>query len=199
MDGMSPALLRLWRPLSDRATYRRWAFLVLGGALLVPYLMLANALGVLVDGFTSDPTTIAWAVMAVGTLVALVATASVPAVRAVMTTGATELLRGPMAGVTPGRGRTWSDRLRATAWLLTHVVVGGVMSVLSLAVPIMAVVALVAPFAGPDLLRDMLGTALPAAWRAPWAPAAAVLGVVVLIYLVAAVGGALARLGPRSG
>jgi signal transduction histidine kinase len=196
MDGMSPALLRLWRPLSDRATYRRWAFLVLGGALLVPYLMLANALGVLVDGFTSDPTPIAWAAMAVGTLVALVATASVPAVRAVMTTGATELLRGPMAGVTPGRGRTWSDRLRATAWLLTHVVVGGVMSVLSLAVPIMAVIALVAPFAGPDLLRDMLGTALPAAWRAPWAPAAAVLGVVVLIYLVAAVGGALARLGP---
>jgi hypothetical protein len=81
MDGMSPALLPLWRPLSDRATYRRWAFLVLGGALLVPYLMLANALGVLVDGFTSDPTTIAWAVMAVGTLVALVATASVPAGR----------------------------------------------------------------------------------------------------------------------
>ncbi|HSK97384.1 MAG TPA: hypothetical protein VK891_12265 [Euzebyales bacterium] len=193
---MPPALHRLWRPLTDRATYRRWAFLVLGGALLVPYVMLANVLGVLVDDITGGTAAIAWAVVTVGTIAALVATASVPAVRAVMTTGATELLRGPMVGMAPGRGRTWPDRLRATAWLLAHTVVGGVISVLSLGVSIVAVITLVAPFAAPDLLRDVLDTPLPAAWRAPWTPVAGALGVVALIYLVAAVGGALARLGP---
>jgi signal transduction histidine kinase len=192
---MSRALRRVWRPLTDRATYRRWAFLVLGGALLAPYLLLANAVGVLADGLT-DQSVVVWAVMAIVTLAALVATASLPAVRVVMTTGATELLRGPMTGVTPARGRSWSDRVRACAWLLAHVVVGGVVSVLSLGVPILALVTLVAPFAGPGLLRDVLGGPLPPVWRAPWMPVAGVLGVLVLLYVVAGAGAALARLGP---
>jgi signal transduction histidine kinase len=192
---MSGALRRVWRPLADRATYRRWAFLVLGGALLAPYLLLANAVGVLASGLT-DRSGVPWIVTAVGTLGALVATGSVPAVRAVMTTGATELLRGPLTGVTPARGRAWPDRVRACAWLLVHVVVGGAVSLLSLAVPILAVVAFVAPFAGPDLLREVLGRPLPAAWQAPWTPVAGALGVLVLLYIVAGVGGALARLGP---
>lgn len=193
---MSSALHRLGRPLVDRATYRRWAFLVLGGALLVPYVVLANALGVLIDGFTSDPDPLARIVMAVGTLAALVATASVPAVRAVMATGAKELLRGPMAGLAPGRGRSWSHRLRCAGWLLVHVLAGGLISALSVAVPVMTVVALIAPFAGPDVLRDVIGGPLPAAWRASWAPVAGVLAVLVLIYLAAALGALLARLGP---
>jgi signal transduction histidine kinase len=183
------------RPLTASATYRRWAFLILGGALLVPYVMLANALGVLVEGFTDDPTPLAWFVMTVGTLAAVVATASVTTVRTVMATGAKELLRGPMDQVTPGRARSWPDRLRTTGWLLAHIVIGGAISVLSLVVPIAAVIALVAPFAGPNLLRDLLGAPLPALWRAPWVPFAGVAGVLALIYLVAATGALLARLG----
>lgn len=193
---MTGVLHRLWRPLTDGATYRRWAFLVLGGALLAPYVMLANAIGVLVDEVTNHGDTVTWSVTVAGTLAALVATASVPAVRAVMVTGARELLRGPMAGVPPGGMRSWPDRLRSTGWLLAHVVVGGVISLLSLAVPIVAVIALVAPFAGPDLLRDMLGNPLPDVWRTPWTPLAGVVGVLVLIYLAAAAGELLAHLGP---
>ena len=33
---------RLIRPLTARATYRRWAHLVLGGALLMPYVLLVS-------------------------------------------------------------------------------------------------------------------------------------------------------------
>lgn len=193
---MTGVLHRLWRPLTDGATYRRWAFLVLGGALLAPYVMLANAIGVLVDEVSNHGDTVTWSVTVAGTLAALMATASVPAVRAVMVTGARELLRGPMAGVPPGGMRSWPDRLRSTGWLLAHVVVGGVISLLSLAVPIVAVIALVAPFAGPDLLRDMLGNPLPDVWRTPWTPLAGVVGVLVLIYLAAAAGELLAHLGP---
>ena len=182
--------------MTEGATYRRWAFLILGGALLAPYVMFANALGVLVDGITNQASGIAWSVTAVGTLAALMATAAVPAVRAVMVTGARELLRGPLTDVMAGEGRSWSDRLRSAGWLLAHLIIGGAISVLSLAVPILAVVALVAPFAGPDLLREVLGAPLPAAWRAPWTPVAGVLGVIALIYLVAAAGALLTHLGP---
>ena len=192
---MASVLRRLSRPLRDGATYRRWTFLVLGGALLVPYVIFANALGVLIDG-TGTGNALAWTVMAAATLTALVATASVPAVRVVMVTGAVELLRGPLTGVTPAPAHTWPDRWRTSAWLLAHVLVGGVVSVLSLAVPVAAVMALIAAFAGPDLLREAFGAGLPAQWRSPWAPVVAVLAVVALLYAVAGAGALLARLGP---
>jgi hypothetical protein len=49
--------MRLFGPLLDRATYRRWVYFILGGALSVPYLLSAAAVPSLVPFVTTldDP------------------------------------------------------------------------------------------------------------------------------------------------
>lgn len=187
---MSRMLRTAVRPLVAGSTYRRWVHLILGGALLTPYVLLG---GVLVEGMQLLPTTApGWlritayltAALAVATV-----TAVIPGVRIVEGAAARELLRGPAASLTTSRVRSWPDHCRTAAWFLTHLAVGTVLSILSLAVPPIAFTLATSPLTGADVgdVADLGG------WLWPLAIAATV----ALVYLVAGVGALLARLAPR--
>lgn len=183
-------------PLVGGATWRRWVFLVLGGAILSPYLVLVGLFLTWATNFVPPGGwRVAAQVAAVGVAVPLVAlTAAVPAVRVVEATAARELLRGPATGLLAMRAENRSDRWRTAGWLGLHLGVGGVAGVLSVSVPPFAVALVVLPaFAA-------AGNAAFVDFARPVPPALGpVVGIVLLAafcYLVAGLGALLARLAP---
>lgn len=127
--------------------------LVVGGALLMPYLLVAQVgVGMAAGGvnaMASLPLTLvayvaALPLAAVTGLVGPVRPLSVAAVRALCG------VRGDL--LAEGSGLSWAARWRASAWWTLHLGVGAVVSGVSLAAPPMAVVLIVLPLS--DTLRD---------------------------------------------
>ncbi|MFI5980958.1 sensor histidine kinase [Streptomyces sp. NPDC051555] len=176
----------------------RWVHLVLGGALLMPYFLLAEvvvgASGGGVNALDSFPLTLisyaaALPLVAVSGVFPLTRPMSVAAVRALCGVPGELLAQGP--------GRSWAARGRASAWWTLHLGLGAVVSGMTLAVPPMGVMLVVLPFV--TLLADTTPQGL--GWAATGAGAyvAPLLGVAVLgaLALCAAGAGALlARLAP---
>uniref|UniRef100_A0AAU2JKC5 histidine kinase n=1 Tax=Streptomyces sp. NBC_00049 TaxID=2903617 RepID=A0AAU2JKC5_9ACTN len=136
----------LGRLLGARARLR-WIHLILGGALLMPYFLLAQVgVGVAAGGvnaFSSFPLTLAaYAVAlplaAVTAVFGLVRPLSVAAVRALCAVPGERLAEGP-AG-------SWAARGRTSAWWTLHLGVGALVSGMTLAVPPMAVMLIALPF-----------------------------------------------------
>lgn len=193
--GVSAALRWLTSPLTNRATYRRWAYLIVGGAMLVPYLVLFSVLlQWVMNGDRIPDFVLVLAALAVMVGV-IVVTSFIPAVRVLEGTAASELLGGPIADQPVGRADSWLARWRAAAWFVMHVIVGGALSFLSVLVPILTYTLLVAPFTESiDYLGFVVRT--PGGWTAGWAPVAGIVLLAALAYAVAAVGGVLAMLAP---
>ncbi|MCX5196553.1 histidine kinase [Streptomyces sp. NBC_00249] len=175
----------------------RWVHLVLGGALLMPYLLLTQVgVGVAAGGsnaLNSFPLTlIAYAaalpLAAVTGLVGLVRPLSVAAVRAMCAVPGELLADGP--------ARSWAARWRASAWWTLHLGVGAVISGMSLAGPPLAVVLLAVPFSE-TLRRSPFGqgwfAAQPTAYAAPLLGLALLAGIALCS---AGAGALLARLAP---
>lgn len=182
-------------PLVGSATYRRWAFLIVGGALLVPYLLIGMFAvpAVLPSGVSPGVQGALLLGAFTGVAVVVVLTSFLPAVRILEGTAVRELLCGPGAGAVSAE-RTWAARWRATAWFVLHLGAGGVVSTVTLVLPPVVVVALAKPFV-PEV--DLLGLRLRGtgpAWA--WLPVAGVVALVLLVYAVAGVGAVLARLAP---
>ncbi|WP_020672748.1 sensor histidine kinase [Amycolatopsis nigrescens] len=181
---------RLLAPVLARSTYRGLVYLILGGAMLVPYLLFA-ALAVPVLGSMLSTT----AALVAGGLVALAVMAAssfIPAVRVLEGTAVRELLDDPIPDVTFGPVTSWPVRLRSGAMFMLHVLAGGVLSFLALALPVLLVLGVIAPFTG----RFSTGLDAPEVargWAGAWLPAVLLLAVLALVYLVAAVGALLAR------
>ncbi|MBW5485935.1 histidine kinase, partial [Streptomyces bambusae] len=145
------------RLLGARAR-RRWVHLILGGALLMPYFLLASVLlSPLTEGksaFTSLPLTLAAYGIAVplaavsAPLFTLVRPLSVTAVRTLCGVPGEQLAEGP--------ARSPAARGRAAAWWTLHLGVGAVVSGMTLAVPPMALVLFTLPVVGPGA-RARLG------------------------------------------
>ncbi|MFE7095384.1 sensor histidine kinase [Streptomyces erythrochromogenes] len=136
----------LRRMLGARARLR-WVHQILGGALLMPYFLLASvAVGSAVGGanaLSSLPLSLAayaaaLPVAAVTGVYGLVRPLSVTAVRAMCAVPGERLAEGP--------ARSWAARGRASAWWTLHLGVGALVSGMTLAVPPMAVVLIVLPF-----------------------------------------------------
>ncbi|MEO3767833.1 histidine kinase [Streptomyces sp. B5E4] len=180
--------------MSAGAVRLRWAHLLLGGALLMPYFLLVSvALQVAdhdVDTFRSP----GWQVVAYLLALPLVAATPLafPMVRTLETSAAQALCRVP-GGLPPaGRDRSWAARRRTAGWFTLHVGLGALVSGATLAVPPMAVVLLATPFWRELRERDWGLLAVPA-WLAP------PLGLALLAALTAAAAGAgllLARAAP---
>ncbi|MEU2391554.1 histidine kinase [Streptomyces sp. NPDC007369] len=184
------------RVLGARARLR-WVHLILGGALLMPYFLLAQVfVGVLAGGVNALASTqltfVAYGVsvpLAAATgVLGLVRQMSVVAVRALCGVPGEQLAEGP--------ARSWAARGRTAAWWSLHLGIGALVSGMSLAVPPMAVVLILLPFV--SALREMpvgsgrLGTAADP-YVAPF------LGIGLLAGLVLCAAGAgwlLARLAP---
>ncbi|MEW2358755.1 histidine kinase [Spirillospora sp. NPDC029432] len=182
------------RPLFGRTLWRRWSYLVGGGALLMPYWFLGMGVvpaliqpaGPIVQGV------VILLVLPVG---GAFVTGFVPAVRLLEGAAARELLGGPLAGLPVGSARTWRNRVRSGIWFAVHLHAGVVISALSLAVPPFAVVLIMAPF----VRWDEGFTALwgpPSSWPEWPLPFAGAAMLAAVLGLIAATGALLARLAP---
>jgi len=164
-------------------TWRRWAYLVLGGALLVPFGVLGSALAAAVPGISTAATV---AVLVVTAAVGVPAAGLVPVVRVLEVTSTRELVGGPAAALPPpAADPPWPDRLRATAWFTGHVLGGALVSVASIAVP-----------AGAGALVAEATSGRPGAVRVAAVALAVAAGVVVLHPMTAGLGALVARAAP---
>ncbi|PPK66714.1 histidine kinase [Actinokineospora auranticolor] len=179
-------------PVFQTRTYRRWAHLVLGGALFTPCAFAA--------GTVIPPATTGWPMWLVVPLTSLlsllfvVVIAFIPAVRVVEVAAARELLGDKVPEQAPAP--SWSARWRFALWFLAHLVTGAIVSGLTLAVPPAAVVAFTVPYTGE---LNFLGGPLRFGdgWQAAWVPFVGI-GAVLLIFHLATLGGAaLTRAAPR--
>ncbi|TQF06031.1 histidine kinase [Kitasatospora acidiphila] len=188
--------------LVGRTAWVRWVHLVLGGALLMPFWMLGTVLVSTayvnpgVNGQADPQRTMVAQLLAV--LVALPmawVVALLPVARVLLAT-ASRALAGSHAGEfahTPAH--SWAARRRTAHWFVLHLLVGGVVSGLSLAVPPLVLMLCVSPLGflghpGRTLIHQALGAHPP-----PTPP----LGLAVLLGLLlinAGAGALLARCAP---
>ncbi|HEX2312142.1 MAG TPA: histidine kinase [Thermomonospora sp.] len=187
----------LWRRLLERITWQRWAYLVMGGALLMPYWFLAWVTVPLVPlpgGGRVDEVLavlLAFLLPAVATFV----TGVVPAVRVLEAAAIRELVGGRLGSRPVGPSADLPTRLRTATWYSLHLHVGVVISAMSLAAPPMAVVLLVFPLLDPGapvgaLERYQGGVA------EYLAPGAGLLLLAAVLGLIVAVGEMMARSAP---
>ncbi|KIF78632.1 histidine kinase, partial [Streptomyces sp. 150FB] len=177
----------------------RWLHLVLGGALLMPYLLLGSVfIGPTADGrggFLESPAQ-QFAAYAVAVPLAA-ASAFFPLARPLSVAAARALCGIPEGRLAAGDGRTWAARVRTSCWYALHVGLGGIISGMTLAVPPFAVGLALSPFFA-ALREPRLG--LPVFFRAGWgialAPFAGLLMLLALAACAAVTGALLARLAP---
>ncbi|AXE25870.1 histidine kinase [Streptomyces globosus] len=175
----------------------RWVHLVLGGALLMPYFLVAQvAVGVAAGGVNtleSVPLTFA----AYGLSLPLAAVTGVFGPVRPMSAGAVRMLCGvPGELLAEGPARSWAARGRTAAWWSLHLGAGAAVAGMSLAVPPMAVVLIAVP-----LVRSLREAPLSlvyfpddtASWLAPLMGAGMLAG---LVAAAAAAGALLARAAP---
>ncbi|MGH3713611.1 MAG: hypothetical protein ACRDT4_09165, partial [Micromonosporaceae bacterium] len=178
---------RALRVLVSPGTWRRWAHLILGGALLMPYWLAMSVLAQVLAPAPGDLTVGMIALLTVAVIVPLLATAFIPGVRALEVTAARELLR-PDAELTDDAPPGW----RTPGWFAAHLAVGGVISGISLSLPPFALVVMALPFG--DVETPMGGfRGGPERW---WGLPAGLAMLLALVYLAAAAGAGLARLAP---
>lgn len=182
----------LLAPLRSGWTYRRWVHLLLGGVLLLPYVLLARGLA---QALGPGEAPFVLALLLPMTLGVAVLIGLVPAVRVLELAAARTLLGVELPEQTLEAAGAWPVRWRSASWLLVNMVAGGVATAATLLV-LPATVALAgAPFqAHPS---PMLGWGI----RSGWAPLVGLGLLLGLIYLIAGLGvllsrGASALLGP---
>lgn len=201
MRHLTAPLTRALHPLVSARTYQRWAYLIIGGALLMPYLMAALVLSTL---FTSpnpttaaqagtEPTPTAWALsLLIGTAL-ITATALVPATR----TGQLHLAR---ALLTPLDDTPTTSRWRTTAWLHLHLILGMAACLATMVALTEAALLAIAPLApqphpiaqGPFTLFGYGHLNHPL-----WGPPLALAWVLALTYTIALTGHLLTKAAPH--
>jgi signal transduction histidine kinase len=183
---------RLVAPFTGRATYRRWTYLILGGALLVPYLLFATLIVPSVLPIAADPAQ----ALVIGTLLmvaVLAATSLIPAVRVLEGAAVRELLDDPVPEATYGREDSLRVRSRAGAMFVLHVLTGGVVAFLSLVLPVLLAFGAAVPFTGRLAIGPAPLPQFPRGWASAWIPAVLILATLLLFFLVAATGAGLRR------
>ncbi|AJT67888.3 hypothetical protein T261_6273 [Streptomyces lydicus] len=130
-----------------RLTFLRWAYLVMGGALLMPYFLAASVIVSLTMG--TDPyRDIGSQFIAFGVALppaGLAALLFAPA-RPMAANGVRTFCGVPKELLAEGPGYAWAARRRTALWFLVHQAVGAIVSGMSLAVPPAAVVLMALPF-----------------------------------------------------
>lgn len=171
-------------PVIRPSTYRRWVFLILGGAVLVPFMLIAGmVLPALMPAAFEDETVLVMGLSLVLVLGVMVLMSLIPAVRVIEGTAARELLGDGVPEQATRVSVSWESRARFAGWFVVHLIVGGVLSILTLAVPPTVLLTFFAPFAG---RVDMLGLYIPVphGWAGAWVPFAGLAALLVLMHLV---------------
>ncbi|MET7329624.1 histidine kinase [Nonomuraea sp. NPDC005650] len=173
---------------------RRWACLILGGALLMPYMMA----GVLIAAQWQGQSANLLLPIQIGVFVAVLPVVAVTGlflpIRALEVNAAQGLLGAHVETPPRQAGRTWQERRRTAAWFTLHLAIGGLVSGSTLAIVPFTLVTLALPFAGRG--TPIIGVIVEPGWPAAlWTLG----GLALLGALVATAAGAgelLARLAP---
>lgn len=179
--------MRLW--------WRRWLFLVLGGALFTPYAILVMVVVPLaVPSLARADSAIFTALCLVVLVAALAATSWLPVVRTLEAPVVPALLGGPAAEVEVVPAFSTADRARGGLWFSLHVLAGALVSTVTVAGVPLALGLVVGTVVGdPVIPLGLDPIPVDRVWAVPLA--LAMLGTVVL--LTAGFGAGLARLAPR--
>ena len=190
-------------PLASARTYTRWVYLVLGGALFMPFFVAVLVLMSLVTPWGPTPGAEQGGLGAEGFIATGVAallgglTGFVPGVHAVQAQIARSLLGGPLADEPRLAGADWRTRARGSCWLALLFAVGLAVSIATMVVLTDAASLALVPLLGeaPDLgQRIILVNWNPSGaerWAAPFAGAVLL---VLFVYAVALLGAAASRL-----
>jgi signal transduction histidine kinase len=175
--------------------WRRWLFLVLGGALFTPYAILAMiAVPLAVPGLAEADNRVLVGVLLATLVVTLVGTSWLPVVRTLEAAVVPGLLDGPASGLVVAPVRTWVERRRTMLWYVMHTVVGAVVSLGSVLIPPVALTLIVGALSGEATL--VLGTE-PTPVSQTWAVPIALTLLVALVLAVWGAGTAAAGAAPR--
>ncbi|QFY09011.1 histidine kinase [Nonomuraea phyllanthi] len=173
---------------------RRWACLVLGGALLMPYMMT----GVVVTAQWQGQQANLLLPVQLGVFVAVLPVVAVTGlflpVRALEVNAAQGLLGAHVETPPRQAGRSWQERRRTAAWFTLHLAVGGVVSGCTLAIVPFTAVTLALPFIG--RATPILGTTVEPGWPAVGWAAGGLALLAALVAMAAGAGELLARLAP---
>lgn len=192
---MAGVLDVVFGPVVRPDTYRRWVFLILGGAVLVPFMLIAGmVLPSLMPAFLQRQPLIVVGLSLVVVVGVMVLMSFIPSVRVIEGTAARELL-GERVPVQTTTAQSWLSRWLAAGWFVLHLLVGGVLSILTLALPPTVVLTFTAPFHGGfDVLTFHVTT--PSGWAGAWVPAVGALSLLLLVHAVVAATAALTWVAP---
>ncbi|MFJ3953177.1 histidine kinase [Streptomyces sp. Je 1-4] len=130
---------------------RRWVHLVLGGALLMPFFLLASVvLPLVADG--ADPLRqVGWQLAAFGCALPPAALAALlfPLLRPLEVAAVRSLCGVPAEQLAEGPAVSWAARRRTALWFVAHLLAGGIVSGMTLSAPPAAVLLLLLPFSAP--------------------------------------------------
>ena len=192
-----PGLRELLAIPVRRSTWRRIAYLMIGGALAAPYLVLASFAVPALEGGLGVAG--AWALTSAFYFVALpIVTGMLTTVRELEVGAARRLIDVPLADAESPRGAvSWATRRRSAAWFVAHLVLGLVICLLALVMPPAVVAVCLAPFATGDVQLGQLDPTVPGGPGSAWLVPLALLAPVALVYLAAGASALLARIAPR--
>lgn len=183
-------------PVIRPSTYRRWVFLILGGAVLVPFVLLAGMmLPSLLPTLLQQEVVLVVGMSLVLVIGVMVLMSFIPSVRFIEGAAARELLGEQVPEPARHTSLSWPARWLSAGWFVLHLIVGGVMSILTLTVPPAVVLMFVAPFIG---RIDILGWKIPTptGWAAAWVPVLGLVILLLLVHLVVASTSVLVRVAP---
>lgn len=188
-------------PVARRLTYRRWTYLVLGAALIVPFVLAAVLLvPPVLEGLLPGDAAKAPLVVAVGMTVTVLglaaATSFIPAVRVVDGTAARELLGDGIPEQASERATNLEARWKTCQWFLVHVVLGTVIGALTLVVPFGLVLSFMAPFTGVWFVLGDAQLTVPIGWQSAWVPVVSLGAAFLFIHVINLFGAVLTMLGP---
>lgn len=182
----------LLRPLISRSTYRGWAWLILGGAVLMPYMMAGEVVATLLWRGGAQPFTLpVQPATFLLVLPVVLLTGVVLPVRPLLALTARLLLDADVPPAPETRATGW----RTGVWYTIHLGAGGLLAGVTLALVPFAVLIMVLP-----LLPDpgaAAGDLLSTGWQAWWGLVVGPLALLGLVYLVAGCRAVLRRLAPR--
>nr|WP_237536845.1 histidine kinase [Streptomyces sp. SID5785] len=182
-----------------RRARRRWLHLIIGGALAMPYLLLASVVVGPLTGAQDvfSDVGLQLASFACGLPLAALTAVLSPLTRPMSVAVARTLCGVDAAALADGPPRTREARARTAAWFTLHLGAGGIVSGMTLALPPFAGALIVLPFVSAVRDADRFVPQLQGkAWAMALCPVAGVVLLLALAACAAAVSGLLARWAP---
>ncbi|HEX2145667.1 MAG TPA: histidine kinase, partial [Glycomyces sp.] len=185
--------MRLLAPLWSRATYIGWVWIILGGALMMPFMMV-GAIGYNFLNPDSGFNGIIEPGVFVSVLPLVAAASLLLPDREIERTAARRLLGAEFAS--PAADDSWNSRWRTGCWFTLHAAVGGVVSGVTLAM-VPYLIYLVYYGSQYAFGADEVDSGVFRGWAVEWGLITGPLLLVALIALVAAVSAGMKALAPR--